>query len=131
MCSIIDAFHFSITSQVPETADSAVAAESGAAADPGDDGDMASVDGDTDAAARQDAEAECAHRDIQAALTKRVLPGLRGQLVQDGEVWRKAFGRDCNVFCCGRNLGGLKMRLGMGLGPTAARASGGCSAHSW
>ena len=78
VCSIIDAFHFSISAQLPASADSPLPAEAAASADHAaeeqDEGDQAA------------AEAESAHRDIQSALTRRVLPSLRSQLVQDGEV---------------------------------------------
>ena len=69
VCSIIDAFHFSISAQLPASADHA-----------------AEDDGDHEVTASRAAEAESAHRDIQSALTRRVLPSLRSQLVQDGEV---------------------------------------------
>lgn len=71
VCSIIDAFHFSISAQLPASADHAAEEEE---------------EGDHEATASQAAEAESAHRDIQSALTRRVLPSLRSQLVQDGEV---------------------------------------------
>ncbi|KAL0018407.1 hypothetical protein WJX79_009395 [Trebouxia sp. C0005] len=83
VCSIIDAFHFSISAQLPASADSALPAESAASAD-----HAAEYEGDLEATASQAAEAQSAHRDIQSALTTRVLPSLRSQLVQDGEVVR-------------------------------------------
>ncbi|KAL0044331.1 hypothetical protein WJX82_000142 [Trebouxia sp. C0006] len=85
VCSIIDAFHFSIPAQLPASADSPLPAESAASADhaAGEE-----EEGDHEATASQAAEAESAHRDIQSALTRRVLPSLRSQLVQDGEVVR-------------------------------------------
>ncbi len=80
VCSIIDAFHFSISAQLPASADSPMPAESAASADHAAEEEE---EGDHEATA---AEAESAHRDIQSALTRRVLPSLRSQLVQDGEV---------------------------------------------
>lgn len=46
----------------------------------------AGAEGEAEAEEGAGAEAAMAHADIQAALTRRVLPTLRGQLVQDGEV---------------------------------------------
>jgi len=83
VCSIIDAFHFSISAKLPASADSALPAESAASADHAAEEED---EGDHAATASRAAEAESAHRDIQSALTRRVLPSLRSQLVQDGEV---------------------------------------------
>ncbi|KAL0035339.1 hypothetical protein WJX77_001780 [Trebouxia sp. C0004] len=85
VCSIIDAFHFSISAQLPASADSSMPAESAASADHAAEEEE---EGEHEATASQAAEAESAHRDIQSALTRRVLPSLRSQLVHDGEVVR-------------------------------------------
>ena len=68
VCAIIDAFHFDISSQV-SAQEEAVEGE-----------------GKIEEALQEEEKAESAHKAIQSALTRRVLPGLRAQLVHDGEV---------------------------------------------
>ena len=75
VCAIIDAFHFSVKGE-QQPAGSAMSLQPGVAR---------SEEQDTAEAAAH-ADAVSAHADIQAALTRRVLPTLRGQLVHDGEV---------------------------------------------
>lgn len=87
MCSIIDAFHFSIPTQTPPSADLVPPTDSQAVAgDLAEEEEETGVEGDKESAAMRCTEAERAHHDIQSALTRRVLPSLRGQLVHDGEV---------------------------------------------
>ena len=76
VCAIIDAFHFDMSSQV-------AAQEEGLE---GEGKEEEALQEEEEAAASCQAEAESAHRAIQSALTRRVLPGLRAQLVHDGEV---------------------------------------------
>ena len=76
VCAIIDAFHFDMSSQV-------TALKEGLQEE-GKEGEASQED--EEAAAPCQAEADLAHRAIQSALTRRVLPGLRAQLVHDGEV---------------------------------------------
>lgn len=79
VCAIIDAFHFDVSTQFPAQAE--VAADQGKEAE--------TLQGEHDAVeapASCQAEAESAHKDIQSALKRRVLPSLRAQLVHDGEV---------------------------------------------
>lgn len=102
VCSIIDAFHFSISPQILASADSPLPAESAASADHAAEEEE---EGDHEATANRAAEAESAHRDIQSALTRRVLPSLRSQLVQDGEVQLRTdlkSGTTIVVFPCDR-----------------------------
>lgn len=68
VCAIIDAFHFDISSQISALPEGAEA------------------QAETEEALQDQAEAESAHKAIQSALTRRVLPSLRAQLVHDGEV---------------------------------------------
>ena len=79
VCAIIDAFHFDISSQPPDLEEGVQGAEGAGEQEE-------AVQQDEGAAASSQAEAESAHRAIQSALTRRVLPGLRAQLVHDGEV---------------------------------------------
>ena len=108
VCAIIDAFHFKVqTDPDPSGMESGQTplthAEAGTEAKPepaqlatpdaaAEGADANSVEADAEAAdeAEEEADAEAAmtHADIQAALPRRVLPTLRGQLVQDGEVRR-------------------------------------------
>ena len=68
VCAIIDAFHFDISSQISAVPEGAEA------------------QAETEESLQDQAEAESAHKEIQSALTRRVLPSLRAQLVHDGEV---------------------------------------------
>lgn len=92
VCAIIDAFHFSVESQQPPAVHSTGGNSLQAAVD--DQGQEEAAGGDSDAEATADAVA--AHADIQAALTRRVLPTLRGQLVKDGEVGHHS----SFIICC-------------------------------
>lgn len=76
VCAIIDAFHFGIRSQQPDSSVADAANSSGSA--------VAVQEAAT--TAETDADSAADHADIQAALTRRVLPSMRGQLVQNGEV---------------------------------------------
>lgn len=84
VCAIIDAFHFSVKGQ--QQPDGCEMSPEPSVAH-GEEQDTA------EAAAHADAVS--AHADIQAALTRRVLPTLRGQLVHDGEV-----GHQTRHTCC-------------------------------
>ena len=84
VCAIIDAFHFRTSAPPSTPADSAPPTVSNMAAT--QTAEEVQEEVDDDAAARHDAEAASTHRDIQSALIRRVLPSLRSQLVQDGEV---------------------------------------------
>lgn len=112
VCSIIDAFRFDVSSQVPallkgpggqgqadgpggqgQAKDPEGQGQAdgpggqGQAEDP--EGQGSAEEGLQDQAEAESAcrvEAESAHKEIQSALTRRVLPGLRAQLVHDGEV---------------------------------------------
>ena len=79
VCAIIDAFHFDISSPAPDLEEGTQGAE-------GEGKEEEALQEDGEAAASCQAEAESAHKAIQSALTRRVLPGLRAQLVHDGEV---------------------------------------------
>ncbi len=93
VCSIIDAFHFSVSSLIPALPDSASLAESEEAAQQLAD-EVEGAEGEEEAAAGHTDLEAAAHADIQSALTRRVLPTLRGQLVQDGEV---SFHANCDA----------------------------------
>ena len=103
VCAIIDAFHFDAASHFPASAEGpggqgqAEPPEGQGQADrsegqgqaEGPEGQGQAEKGLQDQAETESAcqaEAESAHREIQSALTRRVLPGLRAQLVHDGEV---------------------------------------------
>lgn len=80
VCAIIDAFHFSVathTSSSLEVADGQEPPEE----EEGRQGKGGAVDAGSQLEGNQSAQ-----QDIQAALTRRVLPSLRSQLVHDGEV---------------------------------------------
>ena len=82
VCAIIDAFSFSVPSPPGEADHSAAPTAS--------DGNVNQVTVDTasDAAAADQVAVEAAEQqlDIQSALTRRVLPSLRSQLIHNGEV---------------------------------------------
>lgn len=79
VCAIIDAFHFDVSTQSPAQAEDAADQDKKAQ-------ELQAEDDAVEAAASCQAEAESAHKEIQSALTRRVLPSLRAQLVHDGQV---------------------------------------------
>lgn len=94
VCAIIDAFHFDAASHGPALTEGPggqcqAGGPEGQGQAEGPEGQGQAEEGlrtleGTESAGR--AEAESAHKEIQSALTRRVLPGLRAQLVHDGEV---------------------------------------------
>lgn len=94
VCAIIDAFHFDVASHVPAQTEGPEG--QGQAEGPEGQGQAGGPEGQgqaeeglhdhAEAESACQAEAESAHKEIQSALTRRVLPGLRAQLVHDGEV---------------------------------------------
>ena len=81
VCAIIDAFHFNVASQMCSSAEIANGKELAE--------EEAGLQGKEQAAVEATSHQEgvqSAHFDIQLALTRRVLPSLRSQLVHDGEV---------------------------------------------
>ena len=88
VCAIIDAFHFKVsdssTSPAAHGKDKQKQLKGEQQEEPlaeGLEDEAAAIEG-----TGQQAVTASAHQDIQSALTRRVLPSLRSQLVHDGEV---------------------------------------------
>ena len=88
VCAIIDAFRFSVsgTGTAPANLHEVSEQPEEEGLEQGLEAEDGPAEESTEQVLASQAAAESAHKSIQAALMRRVLPSLRSQLVHDGEV---------------------------------------------